>query len=284
MNTIPKKTKKLPDENVPLLKSLQKDLQQFVNPQKAAFFPRFFKTGKGQYGEGDVFLGITVPDQRKVAKKYFSAISLDDLAKLLANKIHEYRLTALLMLVMKFEKTSKKAHQTPKTVPLETTDQKKILQDDQEHAQSSATTSEHIANFYLKNLTQVNNWDLVDSSAPQILGNYLLNKNRSLLDGLAQTNHLWKQRVAIIATQAFIRKGELEDTFRIAEILLNHQHDLIHKAVGWMLREAGKVNQPAEEKFLKAHYLTMPRTMLRYAIERFDQKKKQAYLKGDPIL
>lgn len=240
--------------------AVQSDLQTFVNPEKAAFFPRFFKTAKGQYGEGDVFIGITVPNQRIVAKKYVDLLTLEDLEQLLHSKIHEYRLTALLILVMKFGGISKKAAL-----------QKNL---------SAHATQKQIVDFYIANLDWVNNWDLVDSSAGQILGKYLLDKDRSLLYELAHSKHLWRERVAIIATQAFIREKQFEDTFKIAEILIQHKHDLIHKAVGWMLREIGKLDQIAEEKFLKIHYKTMPRTMLRYAIEKFDKTHREAYLKG----
>ena len=224
-------------------------MRKLANPEKAKILAGFFKTGKGEYGEGDIFLGIQVPDTRKVAKSY---LHLDDNAirELLESKIHEHRLAALLILVEKYRKSDEK--------------QKK-----------------KIADFYLANTDRINNWDLVDLSADKILGEYLYDKNdkeKSILYELAKSSNLWERRIAMISTFAFIKKGKFEDTFKIAEILFGDKHDLIHKAVGWMLRELGKRNQEAEEKFLKKHYKKMPRTALRYAIERFDEKKKIFYM------
>lgn len=229
-----------------MLKQLQHDLKKLIDPAKAAFLPRFFKTGKGQYGEGDVFLGITVPKQRSVAKKYKN-LSLTDIDVLLESNIHEYRLTALFILISQFEKADDR-------------EQKKFVE------------------FYIQHLDRVNNWDLVDSTAPKILGTYLLQKDRSLLYDLVQRKNLWAQRMAIIATQTFIKHHDYNETLKIAEILLRHNHDLIHKAVGWMLREIGKRNQEIEETFLKNNAKIMPRTMLRYAIEKFAPEKKLYYL------
>ncbi len=230
-----------------MLNQLKKDLKKLANPEKASILQRFFKTGKGEYGEGDVFLGITVPEQRKIAKKY-SELPLKETRKLLSGKIHEHRLTALLILVIKYKKA-------------DDTDKKKI------------------SHFYIKNFKHINNWDLVDLSSEKILGDYLLEKDKSLLYRLAKSKNLWERRIAVITTFAFIRNNRFNDTLKISGLLLNDRHDLIHKAVGWMLREIGKRDQEVEEKFLKKHYRKMPRTMLRYAIEKFDEKKRQFYLK-----
>jgi 3-methyladenine DNA glycosylase AlkD len=230
-----------------MLNQLKKDLKKLANPEKAKILQRFFKTGKGEYGEGDVFLGITVPEQRKIAKKY-SGLPLSETQKLLSGKIHEHRLTALLILVIKYKKA-------------DDTDKKKI------------------SHFYIKNFKHINNWDLVDLSSEKILGDYLLEKDKSLLYRLAKSKNLWERRIAVITTFAFIRNNQFNDTLKISGLLLNDRHDLIHKAVGWMLREIGKRDQEVEEKFLQKYYRKMPRTMLRYAIEKFDEKKRQFYLK-----
>lgn len=248
------------------LKQLQLDLKKLANPKQAALLQRFFKTGKGEYGEGDIFLGIKVPEQRKVAKKY--DLSLKEIQELLNSKIHEHRLTSLFILIKKYNKSNEN-------------EKKKIFE------------------FYLKNTKNINNWDLIDLSAPKIVGNYLLDKDRSVLYKLAKSKSLWEKRISILATGYFIYNGQFEDTLKIAEILLNDKHDLIHKGVGWMLREVGKRNQAIEEKFLKkrvkipkkkfsacqksrsdfsAHYKTMPRTMLRYAIEKFEENKRRFYM------
>ncbi len=230
-----------------MLNQLKKDLKKLANPEKAKILQRFFKTGKGEYGEGDVFLGITVPEQRKIAKKY-SELPLKETQKLLSGKIHEHRLTALLILVIKYKK-------------------------------SDDTDKKRISHFYIKNFKHINNWDLVDLSSEKILGDYLLEKDKSLLYKLAKSKNLWERRIAVITTFAFIRNNRFNDTLKISGLLLNDRHDLIHKAVGWMLREIGKRDQEVEEKFLQKHYRKMPRTMLRYAIEKFDEKKRQFYLK-----
>lgn len=230
--------------------SVKKELRKKINPEKAAFFPRFFKTGKGQYGEGDIFIGVTVPHQRAVAKM-FRKLDLNEIADLLASEVHEHRLTGLMILVYQFEYAKVES------------DKKKL------------------ADFYLKQISRVNNWDLVDTSAHYILGAYLFDKDKKMLYTLARSNNLWERRIAIIATYDFIRRKAFDDTFAVAEILLNDSEDLIHKAVGWMLREVGKRNQDIEEKFLKKHYKTMPRTMLRYAIEKFEPQKRAFYMKKD---
>jgi len=229
-----------------MLSDLVADLQKLENPQKAKILSRFFKTGKGEYGEGDIFLGITVPQTRSIAKKYTN-LNLKDLEKLLSSKIHEHRLIALLILIENYRK------------------------DSIEHKNS-------IFNFYLKNTKFINNWDLVDLSAPNIVGNFLLDKDKSILYNLAKSSNLWEKRIAIISTFAFIRLYKFKHTLKISEVLMNDNHDLIHKAVGWMLREVGKRNKEVEEKFLNQHYMKMPRTMLRYAIEKFDNNKRKKYL------
>ncbi len=230
------------------LKNIQKDLQALSNKTKAAFVQGYFKTGKGEYGEGDIFLGITVPQQRIVAKKYYAVLDFSDFQKLLESQIHEYRFTCLEMLVFKFEKSK---------------DEKSRKQ---------------IFNFYIKNKKYINNWDLVDTSSPYIVGGYLHDKDKSLLYKLAQSKNIWDRRIAIVATYNFIKKQQYTETLKISEILLHDTHDLIHKAVGWMLREVGNKSVEIEEEFLKKHYKQMPRTMLRYAIEKFPKEVRKLYL------
>ena len=227
---------------------LRKEIKSVSNPAKAKFLQRFFKTGKGEYAEGDVFLGIVVPVQRQLANKY-TELSFDDLEKLISSKYHEERLIELLILVERFKKADE--------------DEK-----------------EKIVQFYLDNRKGINNWDLVDLSAPKILGEYLLNKNRKILFRFAKSKDLWEKRIAVLSTFTFIMNNDFDDALKIYEILVNDKHDLIHKAVGWMLREIGKIDLKTEEKFLKKYYKTMPRTMLRYAIEKFPEKKRKAYLEG----
>lgn len=234
-----------------IIDSIKKDLQSYSDPEKARGVKKFFQAYPGGYAEGDQFLGIKVPDQRKVAKAYYRSISLAGAESLLREEFHEYRLTALFILTYKYAKAR--------------TEQER----------------KEITDLYLRNLSFVNNWDLVDSSPEKILGAYLMDKDRSILYELAASGDLWKQRVAVISTFHFIRNGQFEDTFRLAEKLLSHQHDLIHKAVGWMLREVGNRDLEAEEEFLKKHYKNMPRTMLRYAIEKFHQERRKAYLSGE---
>ncbi|PZU96407.1 MAG: DNA alkylation repair protein [Pseudanabaena sp.] len=225
---------------------LQSELDALASPTKAIALARFFKTGQGEYGEGDRFLGITVPEQRKLAKKFVS-LSFDHLAELLQTDIHEYRLTALLILTYQFPK-------------------------------ADLAKRAEIVSFYLNHTQWINNWDLVDVSCRQILGVYLLDQDRSILYQLAQSPSLWEQRIAIISTLEFIKHEQFTDTLQITMILLNHRHDLIHKAVGWMLREVGKQDRPVLVEFLDLHYQQMPRTMLRYAIEHFDEPVRKAYL------
>jgi len=229
-----------------LLQDLKKDFEKLSNPAKAKLLASFFKTKKGEYGEGDVFLGIVVPKQRELVKKY-QTLSLSDLQDLLRNTIHEYRLTALFILVFQYKKADKNQKQK-------------------------------IVNFYLKNTKNINNWDLVDLSAHYILGDFLLEKDKSILYQLVKSKNLWERRISIMSTFAFIKKDSFGDTLKISELLLNDQHDLIHKAVGWMLREIGKRDLKIEESFLMKYYQKMPRTMLRYAIEKFEEKKRKFYL------
>jgi 3-methyladenine DNA glycosylase AlkD len=229
------------------LEDLVGEMKKLANPKKAKDLSRFFKTGKGEYGEGDIFLGLVVPQQRQLSKKY-QDLSLKDLQILLSSKIHEQRLVALMILVLKSAKAKEK-------------EQKEIV------------------NFYLKNTKRINNWDLVDLSCHHILGKYFFNKDRKIFYKLARSKNLWEKRISVISTFDFIRNNQFEDSLKIAEILLHDKHDLIHKAVGWMLREIGKRDQKVEEEFLKKHYQTMPRTMLHYAIEKFPEPKRQFYLK-----
>jgi 3-methyladenine DNA glycosylase AlkD len=229
-----------------MLDQIKKDLFLLRNSEKEKILSSFFKTGKGQYGEGDIFLGIPVPEQRRVAKRYVN-LSLNDLQKLLADKIHEYRLTALIILVSKYNK-------------------------------SDQNGKSEIFNFYLNNTKTIDNWDLVDLSAPKIVGDYLFDRDKDVLYKLVKSVNLWERRIAILSTFTFIRRNEFEDALSISKLLLRDKHDLIHKAVGWMLREIGKRDQKIEEQFLKKYCYEMPRTMLRYAIEKFEENKRKFYL------
>lgn len=222
------------------------DLKALADAKKAAFFPHFFKAGKGEYAEGDIFLGISVPDVRSVAKKYFD-LSLSDVRNLLENKYHEARLLALIILTTQY-------------------------------AKANEVQKKKIVDFYLAQFSHVNNWDLVDSSAHQILGSHLLTRPRSILKTFARSKHLWTQRIAIVSTYAFIRANQFDDTLKISEIFLTHKHDLIHKASGWMLREVGKRNIAVLRAFLDDHAAVMPRTMLRYAIEKMAPAERRKYM------
>jgi putative glycosyltransferase (TIGR04348 family) len=224
-------------------------LKKHINPKKAAFFPRFFKTGKRQYGEGDKFIGVTVPFQRQVAKR-FKTLPEREIKKLLDDPIHEHRLTGLLILVLQFEKSKEVARR------------------------------EQIVRFYLDNLDRVNNWDLVDSSAHKILGVWLLKRDRAVLYELAESGHLWSERVSVIACLPLIKDGDFDDILRLAKHFLTHKHDLIHKAVGWMLREMGQYDEASLIRFLAKHYKKMPRTMLRYSIEKLPPAQRRAYIEG----
>jgi len=228
------------------LKSLLDELAGLANDEYAAVARSFFKTGPGEYSEGDVFRGIRVPQLRKVAREY-TGLGYRDLQKLIQSKYHEDRLAALLILILKYRKADE-------------------------------IEQERIFRFYVSNMIHVNNWDLVDLSAEHVIGAWLHDRNKQPLGDWARSDSLWERRIAIVSTFHFIRKNEFGETLRIAGILLNDEHDLIHKAVGWMLREVGKRDTAVLEEFLGEHYQRMPRTMLRYAIERFPEEKRQAYL------
>jgi 3-methyladenine DNA glycosylase AlkD len=230
------------------MRQLIEQLKTHIEPEKARFFPRFFKAYPGGYGEGDQFWGIAVPALRRLAKQY-QYLSLNELCSLITSPIHEQRLLALFILRLQFEKASVKQQQS-------------------------------IIDFYLEYLDGVNNWDLVDSSAPYLLGSWLLDKDVEPIWLLANSEKLWFQRIAVMSSFTFIRAGRFELTLQLAEHLLNHPHDLIHKALGWMLREIGKRDLALEMRFLDQFYMQMPRTMLRYAIEKFPQPLRQDYLQG----
>jgi len=232
----------------PELDALLAELDGVANPARAKSSAWFFKTGKGQYGEGDRFLGITVPVQRKIARRYCD-LSHENVKQLLASDLHEHRFVALEILVAQFEAA------TPRK-------------------------QSEIYRFYLANTARINNWDLVDTSAPYILGTYLLNRPRTVLRKLAKSADLWERRIAIVSTFAFIRAGQTEDTFAIAQMLLGDKHDLIRKAVGWALREAGKHSPESLLGFLEHHYAGLARTTLRYAIERFSPAERKRFLAG----
>jgi len=230
------------------LKNLKKDLQALASPAKALILQRFFKTGKGEYGAGDKFLGITVPLQRNLIKAY-THLKFKDLKILLSSKFHEERLCGLLILVRQYQKAE--AKKTQKTV----------------------------YQFYLAHTHRINNWDLVDLTAAYIVGNFLFDKDHAPLYRLAKSKNLWERRIAIVATHYFIRQKLYSPTLTLATMLLQDQEDLIHKACGWMLRELGKRDLKTLEIFLQKHQQKMPRTMLRYAIEKFPEEKRQPYLK-----
>lgn len=230
------------------LAKLKKEAKKYSSLKRKKANEWFFKTGKGEYGEGDKFIGISMPNVRTVAKNYLH-LSLRDVEKLLHSEIHEHRMIALIIWTYQFEKADNK-------------------------------TKQKIYKTYLKNTKWINNWDLVDVTTPRIVGGWLLDKDRKILYKLAKSKSLWEKRISILATFMFIREGDFKDTLKIAEILLKDEHDLIHKAVGWALREVGKKDQKIEERFLKKYYKKMPRTMLRYSIERFPENLRQRYLKG----
>jgi 3-methyladenine DNA glycosylase AlkD len=229
---------------------IKSELYKLSDEEKAKTLQKFFQTFPGGYAEGDIFIGVSVPNQRKVAKRYYQKISMKELSDLINAEIHEYRLTALFILVQKFVKTKQEQEQ------------------------------QKLIDFYLHNLDRVDNWDLVDSSAYKLLGAFLYDKERSILYQLAESENLWHQRIAMIATFYFIKQNDYSDSLKIAKLLLNHPHDLIHKAVGWMLREIGNRDFKVELQFLRKHYKTMPRTMLRYAIEKFDNDLRKKFLQG----
>ncbi len=229
-------------------KSLERDLSRAADPERAKILHRYFKTDKGQYGEGDRFLGIPVPLQRKITLHHRD-LPFQDLTRLLASNIHEHRYAALEILVAQYKR-------------------------------ADSPLREKIVAFYLQHTGRINNWDLVDASAPYLLGEHLRERPRDLLDTLAASGNLWERRIAIVSTLALVRHGETHDTFRIAEKLLSDEHDLIHKAVGWALRQAGKVSRPALLSFIQQHYASMPRTTLRYALEHLPASERKQILRG----
>lgn len=228
---------------------ISKHLHSLADPANAAHAQRYFKTGKGEYGEGDRFLGIRVPVLRQQLRRYVE-VTLPGIQKLLASPWHEERLLALLLLVHRYGK-------------------------------ADAVEQEAIYRLYLDNTRHINNWDLVDSSAHKIVGRHLETRDRNILYRLVRSENLWERRIAIIATFHFIALHQFDDTLKLAELLLDDEADLIHKAVGWALREVGKRDIEAEQAFLRTHLKRMPRTMLRYAIEKFPEKMRRRYLSGD---
>lgn len=230
-------------------KEIQQELEMYIDPVKKEYLPKFFKTGKGQYGEGDKFLGIVVPNVRLVAKKHREE-SFETVKELMRSEYHECRLCGLLILVERFKKNDEK-------------DRKEIYE------------------FYLSQTERINNWDLVDLSASYIVGEYLKDKSREPLYRLAESELLWEQRIAVVSTYAFIKNSDFTDIYALAEKLLIHEHDLMRKAIGWMLREAGKRNKDLLVAFLEKYCLVMPRTMLRYAIEKFPEEERKYYMRKE---
>jgi len=228
--------------------SLKQALLQIANPERAIQTARFFKTGKGEYGEGDVFIGLSNPQVQALVKEHWKTTNIADIQELINDKVHELRFAALLVLVAQFPK-------------------------------SSPVQQQEIIEFYLKNIHQINNWDLVDCSAYKLLGKFLLHKDRQILYDLAESGHLWSERVSVVSCFEFIKNGQFSDIFNLSEKFLSHKHDLMHKACGWMLREVGKRDELALEEFLDEHLQKMPRTMLRYAIERMEEGKRLGYLR-----
>ena len=231
------------------MKNIKDKLQQLASPETAEILQKFFKTGPGEYGEGDIFIGVRVPDLRKLAKE-FQDIAISEILAFLASSIHEERFLAMLILVRNYGRG-------------DDIEKKKIY------------------DLYLENTSYINSWDLVDGSAHHIVGAFLMDKNKAPLYRLAKSENLWERRIAMVSTFHFIKHDQFQETLEIAKILLTDPEDLIHKAVGWMLREIGKRDLAAEETFLKKHAMKMPRTMLRYAIEKFPEPKRQRYLKGN---
>ena len=230
-----------------LTKTITNKLQALSDAEKREIFPKFFKAGKGEYGEGDRFLGVTVPNIRAIAKLH-KDISIEEIRELLQSEWHEVRLCALIIMV---EKSKKKDEALRK----------------------------ELFNLYLSQTKRINNWDLVDLSCRFIIGEYLLDKSRDILYQLAQSPLLWDNRIAIVSTYAFIRKGQLEDTYALSDLMMQHPHDLMHKAIGWMLREAGKRDSERLYDYVMSHRADMPRTMLRYAIEKFSPKERAILMK-----
>jgi 3-methyladenine DNA glycosylase AlkD len=228
------------------MKAVITELKKVADAKKAVALCRYFKTGKGEYGEGDIFLGVTVPKQRVIAKKYYQQINLADIAKLFESSVHEHRFTALEMLVFKYEVGDEKV-------------------------------KKEVFDFYVKNRGGINNWDLVDTSAPYIIGDYLAYRPRSLLYRLAKSKNLWDRRIAVVSNYLFIKNGDFTDICALSEMLMTDPHPLIHKVCGWMLREMGKKNEFKLLEFLNKHCQSMPRIMLSYAIEKLPKKLKITY-------
>ena len=237
------------NEIMEIFSQIVKEVKKFSDPEKPKKLYKFFKAFPGGYGEGDKFYGISMPNLRNIARDYKN-LDLEELQKLFENEYHEIRMLGLIILIKQFE------------------------------LKKNIDRREEFVEFYLKNIEYYNNWDLIDVSAPKILGEYLLNKEKNLIYELAESNDLWKQRIAMLTTFTFIRNRKFEDCLKLAEMYLSHPHDLIHKATGWMLREIGNRHRPTESKFLKKYYQKMPRTMLRYSIEKYPEEERQKYLKG----
>ncbi len=235
------------------MKHLYEEMLSHRDEQQITNLSRFFKTGKGEYGEGDQFLGIKVPITRQIVKELWDKTSFEELERCITSPLHEIRLAALLTLIQIFK-----------------------------HAKKEPEKQKQCVDFYLSHTEHINNWDLVDLSCYELIGAWLLDKDRSLLYDLAQNGKtIWEQRIGMVSTMKFVRNDQLEDTFKIADILLHHSHDLIQKAVGWLLRECGKHDVDQLKAYLKQRYKTMPRTTLRYAIERFEESERKRYLTGE---
>lgn len=230
-----------------ITKAITSDLQALSDAEKQEIFPKFFKAGKGEYGEGDRFIGVTVPNIRAIAKLH-KDISIEEIRELIQSEWHEVRLCALIIMV---EKSKKKDESLRK----------------------------ELFNLYLSQTERINNWDLVDLSCRFIVGEYLLDKSRDILYQLAHSSLLWDNRIAIVSTYAFIRKGQLDDTYALSDLMMHHPHDLMHKAIGWMLREAGKRDANRLYNYVMSHRAEMPRTMLRYAIEKFSPEERSILMK-----
>jgi len=229
-------------------KKVLEDIKNASDKKLAEHHQRFFKTGKGEYGEGDLFLGLKVPTIRAITKKYYEQISLDEIEELLQDPYHEVRVAALFLMILQYEKGSEKI-------------------------------KSEILNVYLSNANQINNWDLVDLSAPKIIGHWAYeNKKSDIIYQLADKKHLWSNRIAVVASYYFIKKGDFSIILDLSEKFLMHEHDLMRKAVGWMLREMGKVDILPLYNFLDKHYKSMPRTMLRYSLEKLPKDKKEYYM------
>ena len=226
-----------------MLEKLKQEVYSKKNLEKAKIYSRFFKTEKGQYGYGDKFLGLTMPQNREISKKYLN-LSFEEIQELLKSEYHEFRMIGLLILTYNYKKNK-----------------------------------DEIYNFYINNFKSINNWDLVDVTCSQIVGNYLLDKDRSILYKWAKSKYLWTKRISIVSTAAFIKNNQFKDTIKISEILLNDSHDLIHKATGWMLREVGKKDEKELLNFLDTYHKKMPRTMLRYSLEKLSEEKRKHYMK-----